>query len=805
MKVSLSWLREYVSIEIPVLDLANALTMAGLEVEAILERYAYLDSVLAARVTEIEPHPNADRLKVCKVDTGHCSYSIVCGAFNLQSGMMVPLALIGTQLPDGSTLKESQIRGITSEGMLLSEAELQLGPDHSGIMSLDDKLPLGTPINKALNLSDSVFEIGLTPNRPDCLSMIGVAREIGALLNTSIRLPEFQVKETDVFIDDFTSVTIDAKDHCPRYAARLLTELSVGPSPFWLQNRLLSVGQRPINNIVDITNFVMLEIGQPLHAFDFDQLDDYKIIVRTAKEGEQFTTLDQKTRELHQDMLMICDGKKPVAIAGVMGGLNSEVEDKTSKVLLESAYFSPSSIRKTSKRLGLSTEASYRFERGVDPLKTLSALNRAAQLMVQLCGGRLVKNAIDQRTDITLTPPINLNVAQTNNRLGLSLSQQQIEELLVPVGFGVTKIDKDTLKIAVPSFRVDVSRPEDIMEEVARLEGYNTILTTFPKIPAKGRKESPLLTQRQHICDTLVGFGFNEVVNYSFVSRFSCDHLRLPKEDIRRHQVEVLNPLTEDQVVMRSSLIPGLLEVMRRNLSKQMTIVKIFETGRIFIEQEGEQLPMEDEMLSGLWSGLREEPSWHIKNKPCDFYDLKGVLEGLFDALNLRPVTFSRIKQQHCYYTRYGFSAQIYCQGRILGMIGEVHPDVLNVYDLRQPAYVFELNLNHLLALLPKHIATHAIPRFPFTTRDITLIVEQQLEAAKVITTIEKLDEPLIESIYIFDIFSGKPIPMGKKSISIRVTYRSAETTLIDEDVNKIHQDLTNNLLNMFKASLPNV
>jgi len=803
MKVSLSWLRDYVPIEIPVIDLANALTMAGLEVEAISERYAYLDSVLTAQVIRTEPHPNADRLQVCQVDTGRHYYSIVCGAPNLQSGMVAPLALVGTELPDGSILKEHQIRGITSEGMLCSEADLRLGPDHAGIMSLDDTIALGASINKALNLSDSVLEIGLTPNRPDCLSMIGVAREIGALLNTSIRLPEFQMKETDAFIDDLASITIDAKDHCPRYTARLLTDLSVRPSPFWLQDRLLSVGQRPINNIVDITNFVMLEMGQPLHAFDFDQLADHKIVVRTAQKGEQFTTLDEKTRELNQDTLMICDGEKPVGIAGVMGGLNSEVEENTRKVLLESAYFSPTNIRKTSKRLGLSTEASYRFERGVDPEGTLSALNRAAQLMVQICGGRLMKNAIDQRADIALTPPINLNVALANRRLGLSLSQQRIDKLLSSVGFGVTIRDKDILEVAVPSYRVDISRSEDIMEEVARLEGYNTIPTTFPKIPSENREASPLLGQRQHICDILVGFGFTEVVNYSFISRLSCDHLRLPQEDIRRHQVEILNPLTEDQVVMRTSLIPGLLEVMRRNLFKQINIVKIFETGRIFIGQKKEQLPIENEMLSGLWSGLREEPSWLTKNKPCDFYDLKGALEGLFDALNITPVTFSRIKPQHCHYTRYGHSAQVSCQGKVLGVIGEVHPEVLKVYDLRQKAYVFELNLNHLLALLPKRIVAHAIPRFPFTTRDITLIVEEQIEAASVIAAIEKLDEPLVESIYIFDVFSGKPIPSGKKSISIRVTYRSAETTLIDEDVNMIHQKLTGNLLKAFKASLP--
>ena len=803
MKVSLSWLRDYVSIEIPVVELADALTMAGLEVEAISERYAYLDSVLVGRVTGVCPHPNADRLQLCQVDTGDSVYTIVCGAPNLHSGMLAPLALIGTQLPDGSLLKESRIRDIPSEGMLCSEADLAIGPDDSGIMSLDDDLTVGEPLNRALNLSDSVLEIGLTPNRPDCLSMIGVAREIGAILNTSIRLPKFQLEETESSIVEVTSVRIDAKEHCPRYTARLITDLAVKPSPFWLKDRLLSVGQRPINNMVDITNFVMLEMGQPLHAFDFDQLAGHKIVVRTAAKGEQFTTLDQKLRELSEDALMICDGQKPVGIAGIMGGLNSEVEENTRNILLESAYFSPTSIRRTSKRLGLNTEASHRFERGVDPEGTLTALNRAAQLMAQLGGGRLIKNAIDQRENIPITPLITLSTLLTNTRLGLSLDQNRIDKLLTSVGFEVTIQDEDLLEVTVPSFRVDVFRPEDLMEEVARLEGYNSIPTTFPKIPAKSREAPPLLTKRQKIRNVLVGFGFHEVVNYSFISRRSCDDLRLPPADSRRNQVEILNPLTEDQVVLRTSLIPGLLEVMQRNLFKQIKTVKIFETGRIFLAQKEEHLPVEEEMLSGLWTGLRKDPCWHTKDEPCDFYDLKGALEGLFEALNLMPVTFSRLESENCYYTRYGYSAQISCQGEAIGLVGEVHHEVLKTYDLRQIAYVFELSLTHLLALLPKRITTQAIPRFPFTTRDITLIVEDQLEAADIITTIYKLDEPLVESIYIFDVFSGDPIPAGKKSISVRITYRSKDTTLIDQDVNKIHKELTDTLLMTFKASLP--
>ncbi len=807
MIVSLSWLQDYVSIEMPVAQLADALTMVGLEVEAVIERYAYLDSVLVGRVASVEAHPNADRLQVCRVEAGQRSYSVVCGAPNVQNGMLAPLALAGTELPDGTILREGDIRGETSEGMLCSEAELGLGSDRSGIMALNESLTVGMPLNKALNLSDVMMEIGLTPNRPDCLSMIGVAREIAAIQNTPLKLPTINLEEAaSSAIDEAASVKIEAWDHCPRYTARLLTDLEVGPSPFWLQDRLMSVGQRPINNLVDITNFVMLEMGQPLHAFDFDQLAGHRIVVRTARQGEQFITLDQKQRVLESDMLMICDGEKPVGVAGVMGGLNSEVEAKTTGVLIESAYFNPTSIRKTAKKLGLNTEASHRFERGIDPEGTLTALNRAAQLMADIGGGRLVKGAIDQRLEPVPTPPVPLSVSKANGRLGLALAANRMEELLTSVGFSVTKQDDDTLLVTIPSFRVDVSRPEDLMEEVARLEGYNEIPTTFPMIPAQSSSTSgpSLIGQRQRIADILVGFGFNEVVTYSFIGRHSCDFLRLPAEDMRRNQVEILNPLTEDQAVLRTSLVPGLLESMQRSFSKQVKTVKLFEIGRIFLGQNEGRLPHEEEYLGGLWGGLRQDPpSWHAKEVVCDFYDLKGVLEGLLDALGIPSVSFSRVSRNECHYTRYGYSAEICCQGEQIGIIGEVHPEVLKNYDLRQGAYIFELNLNRLLTYLPKRSKTHPLPRYPYTTRDITLIVDEKIEAAEIIAAIQKFDEPLVESVYIFDVFSGKPIPLEKKSISIRITYRSAEKTLVDEDVNQTHKDLTQNLLEGFKASLP--
>jgi phenylalanyl-tRNA synthetase beta chain len=508
MKVSLSWLKEYVPIHMDVAALADALTMVGLEVEAVIDRYAFLESVVAAKVVAVSPHPNADRLKLCRVDGGDGIVPVVCGAPNVSTGMTVPLASPGTRLPSGVELKKTVIRGETSEGMLCSEIELELGQDGSGLMVLDEDFQPGRSLKSALRLNDFSFEIGLTPNRPDCLSVIGVAREIAAIQGIEMCPPVFQMPETEGEIETITSVTIQAPDHCPRYAARLLDGITVGDSPFWLQDRLRSVGVRPINNLVDVTNFVMMEMGQPLHAFDFDQLSGHRIVVRTATAGELFTTLDQKERRLDDHMLMICDGEKPVAVGGVMGGLNSEIEVSTSRVLIESACFDPVSVRKTAKTLGLSTDASHRFERGVDPGGTIKALDRAAALMAELGHGRLVGGVIDEDYRSSSPPQLALSVSATNSLLGTDLERDRMADLLRSIEFKVATDGQDSLQVQVPSYRVDVARPRDLMEEVARLSGYNQIPTTFPGIPAKGTITSSMVTQRNQIRAILTGFRF---------------------------------------------------------------------------------------------------------------------------------------------------------------------------------------------------------------------------------------------------------------------------------------------------------
>jgi len=807
MKVSLSWLKDYVPIEMDSSDLAEALTMVGLEIESVFDRYGYLDTVYVGRIEEIAPHPNADKLHLCQVDTGQGKVSVVCGAPNAKTGMLSPIALPGTEFPEGFVLEKSVIRGQTSEGMLCSEGELGLGDDRSGIMVLDSSLSVGDKLASALALSDFVFEIEITPNRPDCLSVIGVAREIAAIQKVGLTYPDFNLIDKGNEIFERTSIKIEAPDHCPRYVARLLEEIVIKPSPFWLQERLLSIGQRPINNIVDVTNFVLMETGQPLHAFDFDFLAENRIVVRTAGKGETFVTLDQKERVLDPEMLMICDGQKAVAVGGVMGGLNSEIEDSTTRVLLESAYFNPISVRRTSKRLGLSTDASHRFERGVDPAGQIAAANRAAKLMVELGGGRLISGLIDEHPSPQPLKSLKLSVKNTNRLLGTQVQRKEIAKLLKSIEFSVekrgSKKDEDFLTVTPPSFRVDISRPEDLMEEVARLSGYNNIPTTFPVMPATGRSFHKKINVRDRIRQLMTGLGFRETTNYSFMHPQSADRLRLKTDDPRRQLVDILNPLTEDQAAMRISLVPGLLQTVHYNFSQQIKNLKIFEIGKIFINENPRDLPSEPEIIAGLWTGSRHAASWHDPAADCDFYDIKGAVEGLLNALRIDRIQFTRLPENECAYTRTGYTAQILSNDTPLGLVGEIHPEVLANYDLKQPAFLFELHFDHLVPLIKDATQSKPIPKFPAIFRDITIIVNNDIETQKIVAEGHNRAEALVESLSLLDVFEGKPIAEGKKGVSLRVTYRSPHKTLQDEDVTPIHQSIADRLVKAFKASLP--
>jgi phenylalanyl-tRNA synthetase beta chain len=804
MKASLSWLKEYVNIAFDAETLADALTMVGLEVETVSDRYDYLKSVVTGRIAQILPHPNSNELKLCQVDIGSGTIPVVCGAPNVTKDMLAPCALPGTCLPNGIILDKNLIKGEPSEGMLCSEIELGLGVKGDSIIELSKDISPGEPLNKALGLSDMVFEIDLTPNRPDCLSIIGVAREIAAIQKTKVAYPEIHQAESFDDIFSYTSVTLVDPDLCPRYAAGLVFDIAIKPSPFWLRDRLISVGLKPINNIVDITNFVMMETGQPLHAFDFDRLEENRIVVRTALKGEVLTTLDEKERHLDQDMLMICDGKKPVALAGIMGGLHSEIEDSTSRVLIESANFDPVCIRKTAKKTGLNTDASHRFERGVDPHGTTNALNRALRLITEICGGKLIKGVVDEFPNPISDRNIAIGIKALNRRLGTDLEADDIATYLESIEFDVEQTDLDTLRILPPSFRVDITRFEDIAEEVARLHGYNNIETTFPLIPAGNRLPSIRIDVRDRLKDLMTGLGFTEAINYSFISKSSYDRLELKPDDPKRKVVNIMNPLSEDQSVMRTSLIPGLIETMKYNLSVQNKNVKLFEIGNTFFDTGHEDTqPDEVEILAGLWTGTRVDAAWFSKEIESDFFDLKGVVEELLRNLGVVNIKYTRLPPESCIYTKPGYSAQVFLNNEPIGIIGELHPKVRYNYDLKPSAFIFELNFDKLLSSIPRVKSAKPVSKFPGTSRDISMIIDKDIETQNILQCVKLFDEKWVENLHIFDVFEGDPIPAGKKSLSFRITYRSESETLEVDKINQIHKNITRRLLKEFDATLP--
>ena len=811
MKVSLSWLKEYIPVDLDPLEISDRLTMAGLEVDSIENLYDYLDNVVVARINEVKKHPNADKLSCCLVDAGKEELvQIVCGAPNVREGMYVPCALPGAVLPGDLKIKKSKLRGEKSQGMLCSGSELRLAVDASGIMDLEEEHLPGTPLEEALDITDTVFEIDLTPNRPDCLSVIGVAREVGAFTEPKgrVTLPEVSLPEEKMAresIHDFAKVEIVDSDLCPRYSAGLLFDVKVEPSPFWLRQKLESVGLTPINNVVDVTNFVMLETGQPLHAFDFDNLAKGQIIVKRAGKAIDFTTLDDKAHKLESEMLMICDGERPVALAGIMGGENSEISDITTRVLIESAYFNPVSIRRTARKTGIATDASHRFERGIDPEGTVSAMKRAVSLIAEICDASIAQDIIDEYPLQFPSVEIDLNIDALNTRLGTDFSLEIIKGILESVEFDIEKTGDGQVKVGVPSFRVDVIRPEDLSEEVARLWGYNNIKTSYPLVAARGKVLAPLLLLREKIRQAMIGFSFYEAINYNFIHEESCDHLKLAETDKRRSVERILNPISDQMSVLRTSLIPGLLDTMKRNNSQQTDTLNIFEIGKIFFATQKGHLPREKEMVAGLITGNRSDQSWFSKKAGLDFYDLKGVVEGLLDEMFIKEAQFLKIKDDTCPYFEKGFGAIVKVSDLVVGSLGKVDAGVLKNYGLKQDAYVFDFDLGILEEAMPGEVQAVPLPRFPSVSRDMTFIVDKHIEVGVILGQMQEIakKQALIEDIFLFDVFEGKPLKEGKKSLSFRLVYRSATKTLTEKNIKKLHTNLSQTILNEFNADLP--
>ncbi len=800
MLVSVKWLKDYVDIDIPPQELAEKLTMAGLEVDEIKVIRPQFSGVVVSKILSVAPHPSADRLSICDVSDGAVTYRVVCGAKNIASGDVVPLARIGATLPGGYTIKSTVLRGEKSDGMLCSEAELEIGEDASGIMHLPRTMALGNSLDVALNLTDTVLDVNITPNRSDCLSMIGLAREVAALIGKKLKKPSVKLKESGEDIRSLASVVIMDDDLCPRYTARIIKNIQVGPSPIWMKSRLEAAGLRSINNVVDVTNFVMLEMGQPLHAFDYKFLEEGRIVVRRSKENEEFTSLDGKSRILPADTVLICDGVKPVAIGGIMGGVNSEVRDDTQTILLESAYFHPASIRRSSRKLAMPTDAAFRFERGIDPDGVIQALNRAAKLIAELAGGSICRNYIDEYPrKIFSAHDIPLRYDRIKKIVGTEISARDIKKILTSIDLIVKADGKGRWLVTPPSCRLDLTREIDLIEELIRLYGYHKIPLTLPSISVSETKSLPRIELEGRIRRVLTGNGFSEIINYSFENPLSADILNLPLSDRRRQTVKIKNPLSEEMSVMRSTMVYGLIETAKRNINNGSSDLKLFEIGKVFLSQQ-DALPDEMNMLSCLMTGRLTDTFWHIRSM-ADFYNLKGAVDNILFDLKISHCKFKSDEGEP--FLHPGKSCGIFYYDEKIGFLGEIHPDVLEKFDLRNKLYVLEIKLDYLAEIWKQNkIQFREITKFPSITRDAAFIIPDDLESAKMIEIILEQQEYLLENVIVFDVYKGKEIPENMKSLGLRFSYRSPEKTLTDSETNTIHDRIINKLISVTGAKL---
>jgi len=770
MKVPLSWLQEFVDLEEDPFKLGEILTFGGIEVEEVQEVGPSFKDVMIGKVLRVWDHPNAAKLKLCEVIDGERSFRVVCGAPNLQEGQKVAFA------PPGALLSKMQIetrkiRGEVSEGMICSEAELELSEESSGIMVLPEDAPLGADLAEYLGLRDYILEVSPTPNRGDCLSVFGIAREIAALKGISLKFPPIELKEEDVDVKEFIKVEIEVPDHCPRYTARYLFDVKVGPSPFWMKLRLSRCGMRPINNVVDITNYVMLELGQPLHAFDYDKLRGKKIIVKLAKDGDCFTTLDGKQRVLDARTLMICDAEGFVAIGGIIGGLESEIDKGTERVLLESAYFSPESIRRSVRFLGLNTEASFRFSRGVDPELSPLASARAASLMVKYAGAKLAKGVVDVYPSPLFPNKILVDLNWMEKFLGISVSEGEFSDYLKRLHMEVEKTSERKFYIKPPSFRFDLKLEVDIAEEIARLKGYQKIPETIPRLMPLP-KESKTRALEKRLKEILVGFGFNEVITYSFLSPRFLQAFGFSEV------LKLLNPLSEEMSVMRPSLIPGLLEVARFNANRGMKDLRIFELRKVFVPQD-DKLPKEEKRLGLLIMGDFYPSWWQKKGEKGDFFVLKGCLEGIFKELGvLEKVNFVPVELSYLHPFQ---GAKVELEGLIMGVLGRINPNLEDLLELKE-VYVAELSMEMLLKQVIEVRTFKPLPKFPGTFRDVSVLVEEEIQAQKLLEVIKASDLPHLERMEIIDWYTGPPLPQGKKNITVRLFLRVSERTITDEE-----------------------
>lgn len=803
MKFTLRWLRQYLQTEVPAPKVLEALTMCGLEVESVLDLGMISGNLVVGEILAIEPIAGAEKIRLTTIKADReTPLKIVCGAQNIQVGDKVPVAKFGMKFPDGFELKPRKIMGIDGEGMLCSAKELGIAEDADGIWLLPPEAPVGEPW-------DAVIEINVTPNRPDALSVVGVARDLAAKLTATkageakLRQPDFHVDEENDRTEASTKVTVLAKEDCPRYTARIVRDVTVGPSPRWMQVILESCGLRPVNNIVDITNFVMLELGHPLHAFDLEHLSGAQIVVRLATPGETIETLDGQKAKLEPTDLLICDAQKPVAIAGIMGGANSEIGEHTKHVLLEAAYFRPATIRATRRRLGKSTDASYRFERGTDPKRLTSALNRAAQLLDQHAGGRTLRGVIDVVGSLELADPIVVRLAKLNRALGLELSGREVMEILTPLGFEVLRSDREEMQVAVPTFRPDVSIEADIVEEVARIVGYDRV----PEIPLNVRSEyrpaAAIDEARRKLGQGAVGLGFCEAINFSFVSEGANAFVGAADE----HQVKLVNPLLQEYGVMRRSMLPSLLQNVVHNLNHGVEEVALFELGATYafadetvrtghdLEPPAVETPYFAAVLAG-----SVQRNWREKEVEPDFFVVRGHVEQLLAGLGLTKLVVE--SAPNLGWLHPGRAARFLVKGQPVATFGEVHPALLKQLGIKVRVCYAEIPLTGPVVDRMAPEKHRDLPRFPAVGRDIALVVPKHVRSLEIERTIRKAGKDLVSSVRLFDVYEGERIEQGKKSLAYALTYRAADRTLKEAEVAEVHGAILEKLSTELSAVL---
>ncbi len=794
MKVTLNWLKEFVPIHLSPKDLAHGLTMAGLEVESIMPVGDLSPLIVTAKIEKIEKHPHADRLTVCQVNTGSPSpeiHTIVCGAKNMKEGDVVPLAEPGAILPNGKKIERSKIREVESAGMLCSEEELGLASSASGLMILPSHTPLGKSVAEILNLSDVLFEINVTPNRSDCLSVMGIAREIAAITQEIFTPLLLKLPKKGFSLKGKLAIEAKEKKTCPRYTARMIRGVKILPSPFWVQYRLKNVGIRPINNVVDATNYVMMETGHPLHAFDHEFIAGGKIKVERALQKTSFKTLDENERILNPDDLLITDSEKPLALAGVMGGFHSAVSEKTQDLVLEAAVFDPVSIRKTSKRLGVMTESSYRFERGVDSQGVKTASDRLAQCILAWAGGEISHEFLDTHSRPFAPKKIDLRIPRIHKILGVSFSPKKVESILKSLQIKIRKKTKESWRCTVPSYRKDLEREIDLIEEIARVGGYSKIPETLPTGRAHLTHDFDQEPKERLLRNTLQARGFSEWIHYGFSSE---KKIRRAGLDIQQSFL-IANPLSEDFSRMRSSLVPSVLESLKYNLDRQNHPLKVYEFGNVYVKNTSGHF-LESKRVCLAWMGKRYEKHWAYSREEVDYYDLKGEVEGIWKTLHLPSFSLVPSKKE---YLHPGKSAEILLGEVSVGHYGLIHPQVALNFELEVPVVLGEIDFSTLLKLSTFIPHFEALPRYPSIERDLTLVVPEELKVQEVIDKISSLRINLIQEVKFFDIYRGAPIEEKKKALTYSICYQDKDRTLTDEEINQTHT----NLVERLKTLLP--